>query len=117
MFKTSNLFQSIVTQINHAIGAEGVVSMECKQIVSEYGDMIWDLLVSGVCSFFPSCNLSFVSSCKNYSILFVTICSCNLAKFVRNLDYVLLVELLMKGRNPELLLLTSQNLKNLQAGG
>jgi phytepsin len=41
-----------VTQINHAIGGEGVVSMECKEIVSEYGDMIWDLLVAGVCSFF-----------------------------------------------------------------
>ncbi|MFX6532809.1 pepsin-like aspartyl protease [Acinetobacter baumannii] len=37
-----------MTQINHAIGAEGVVSTECKQIVSQYGDMIWDLLVSGV---------------------------------------------------------------------
>ncbi|KAK6139485.1 hypothetical protein DH2020_026770 [Rehmannia glutinosa] len=39
---------TIVTQINHAIGAEGVVSTECKEIVSQYGDMIWDLLVSGV---------------------------------------------------------------------
>ncbi|KAK4402082.1 Aspartic proteinase [Sesamum angolense] len=39
---------SIVTQINHAIGAEGVVSTECKEIVSQYGDMIWDLLVAGV---------------------------------------------------------------------
>ncbi|KAL2460639.1 Aspartic proteinase A1 [Abeliophyllum distichum] len=39
---------TIVTQINHAIGAEGVVSMECKEIASQYGDMIWDLLVSGV---------------------------------------------------------------------
>ncbi|KAL6517855.1 hypothetical protein OROMI_033556 [Orobanche minor] len=39
---------TIVTQINHAIGAEGVVSTECKEIVSQYGEMIWDLLVSGV---------------------------------------------------------------------
>ncbi|KAK4835689.1 hypothetical protein QYF36_013101 [Acer negundo] len=39
---------SAVTEINHAIGAEGVVSAECKEIVSEYGDLIWDLLVSGV---------------------------------------------------------------------
>ncbi|KAJ8752228.1 hypothetical protein K2173_003864 [Erythroxylum novogranatense] len=38
----------IVTEINHAIGAEGVVSAECKLIVSQYGDMIWDLLISGV---------------------------------------------------------------------
>lgn len=41
---------SVVTEINHAIGAEGVVSMECKEVVSQYGDMIWDLLVSGVIS-------------------------------------------------------------------
>ncbi|GFY94627.1 aspartic proteinase A1 [Actinidia rufa] len=39
---------AVVTQINHAIGAEGVVSMECKEIVSEYGEQIWDLLVAGV---------------------------------------------------------------------
>ncbi|KAI3445483.1 hypothetical protein Pfo_002148 [Paulownia fortunei] len=39
---------TVVTQINQAIGAEGVVSTECKEIVSQYGDMIWDLLVSGV---------------------------------------------------------------------
>lgn len=41
-------YQTVVTQINHAIGAEGVVSTECKEIVSQYGDMIWDLLVAGV---------------------------------------------------------------------
>ncbi|KAM7481863.1 hypothetical protein LguiB_006446 [Lonicera macranthoides] len=39
---------TIVTQINHAIGAEGVVSMECKEVVSQYGELIWDLLVNGV---------------------------------------------------------------------
>ncbi|XP_028779491.1 aspartic proteinase isoform X2 [Neltuma alba] len=39
---------SVVAEINHAIGAEGVVSSECKAVVSEYGDRIWDLLVSGV---------------------------------------------------------------------
>lgn len=42
------MFQTVVTEINHAIGAEGLVSSECKEIVSEYGDLIWDLLVSGV---------------------------------------------------------------------
>lgn len=40
--------QAVVTQINHAIGAEGVVSAECKTLVTQYGDMIWDLLISGV---------------------------------------------------------------------
>uniref|UniRef100_A0A8C2J203 Saposin B-type domain-containing protein n=2 Tax=Eukaryota TaxID=2759 RepID=A0A8C2J203_CYPCA len=39
---------AVITQINHAIGGEGVVSAECKTIVSEYGEMIWELLVSGV---------------------------------------------------------------------
>ncbi|XP_057426633.1 aspartic proteinase-like [Lotus japonicus] len=39
---------TVVTEINHAIGAEGVLSVECKEIVVEYGELIWDLLVSGV---------------------------------------------------------------------
>ncbi|XP_071725712.1 phytepsin-like [Rutidosis leptorrhynchoides] len=39
---------TIVTEINYAIGAEGVLSSECKLLVDEFGDMIWDLLVSGV---------------------------------------------------------------------
>ncbi|KAB1216273.1 Aspartic proteinase [Morella rubra] len=38
----------IVTEINHAIGAEGIVSAECKEVVTQYGDLIWELLVSGV---------------------------------------------------------------------
>ncbi|GAV91757.1 Asp domain-containing protein/SapB_2 domain-containing protein/SapB_1 domain-containing protein [Cephalotus follicularis] len=38
----------IVTEINHAIGAEGVVSVECKEVVSQYGDLIWELLISGL---------------------------------------------------------------------
>ncbi|KAL9234928.1 hypothetical protein vseg_009740 [Gypsophila vaccaria] len=39
---------NVITEINHAIGAEGVFSYECKDIVSQYGDLIWDLLLSGV---------------------------------------------------------------------
>ncbi|KAF8098300.1 hypothetical protein N665_0269s0025 [Sinapis alba] len=39
---------TVITQINHGIGAKGVVSAECKIIVSQYGEMIWDLLVSKV---------------------------------------------------------------------
>lgn len=50
--------QTVVTQINHAIGAEGVVSTECKEIVSEYGEMIWDLLVTGVHLAYTSLSLS-----------------------------------------------------------
>ena len=45
---TSHHFQPIITEINHAIGAEGVVSAECKEVVSQYGDLIWELLISGV---------------------------------------------------------------------
>ncbi|CAM8940071.1 unnamed protein product [Rhodiola kirilowii] len=39
---------AVITEVNHAIGAKGVVSIECKEVVSQYGDMIWELLVSGV---------------------------------------------------------------------
>ncbi|KAK7284461.1 hypothetical protein RJT34_19207 [Clitoria ternatea] len=38
----------VVTEINHAIGAEGVLSVECKDVVSQYGEKIWDLLISGM---------------------------------------------------------------------
>ncbi|PON64859.1 Aspartic peptidase [Parasponia andersonii] len=39
---------AIIAQINHAIGAEGFVSLECKSVVSNYGNLIWDYLVSGL---------------------------------------------------------------------
>ncbi|KAK8623976.1 hypothetical protein V6N13_065335 [Hibiscus sabdariffa] len=58
-----------VTKINDAIGAKGFASMECKKVVSQYGDIMWQLLLSGlkpdkvcfdigVCSFNGSRNLS-----------------------------------------------------------
>ncbi|KAK9665871.1 hypothetical protein RND81_14G142100 [Saponaria officinalis] len=37
---------AVIAQINHAIGATGIVSMECKTVVSEYGQQILDLLLS-----------------------------------------------------------------------
>ncbi|XWS14310.1 hypothetical protein CRYUN_Cryun36dG0111200 [Craigia yunnanensis] len=37
-----------VTKINHAIGAKGFVSMECKKVVTQYGDLMWHLLLSGL---------------------------------------------------------------------
>lgn len=37
---------TIVAQINHAIGAEGVVSMECKEVVKQYGELILELLIA-----------------------------------------------------------------------
>ncbi|KAG9444068.1 hypothetical protein H6P81_015408 [Aristolochia fimbriata] len=36
---------TIVTQLNYEIGAEGVISMECKEVVAEYGEMILELLI------------------------------------------------------------------------
>ncbi|TKY52352.1 Aspartic proteinase [Spatholobus suberectus] len=39
---------TVVTEINRAIGAEGVLSVQCKEVVSEYGELLWDLLISGV---------------------------------------------------------------------
>lgn len=36
---------SIVTEINHAIGAAGVVSQECKTVVAQYGEQILELLL------------------------------------------------------------------------
>ncbi|KAK6254283.1 hypothetical protein SCA6_015588 [Theobroma cacao] len=38
----------IVAQINRGIGAEGIVSLECKNVVSKYGYSLWDSLISGV---------------------------------------------------------------------
>ncbi|XP_073299050.1 aspartic proteinase-like isoform X2 [Primulina huaijiensis] len=37
---------TVVTMINHAIGATGVVSQECKAVVEQYGQTIMDLLMS-----------------------------------------------------------------------
>ncbi|KNA03802.1 hypothetical protein SOVF_205650 [Spinacia oleracea] len=39
---------TVIIEINHAIGAKGVKSMECKEVVSQYGKIIYDLLKSGV---------------------------------------------------------------------
>ncbi|KAL5163644.1 Aspartic proteinase A2 [Glycine soja] len=37
---------TVITMINHAIGASGVMSQECKTVVAEYGQTILDLLLS-----------------------------------------------------------------------
>ncbi|KAI4384959.1 hypothetical protein MLD38_003040 [Melastoma candidum] len=37
---------TIITQINHAIGASGVVSQQCKTVVAEYGKTILDMLIA-----------------------------------------------------------------------
>ncbi|KAI4311046.1 hypothetical protein MLD38_035982 [Melastoma candidum] len=38
----------IVAQINHAIGAVGIVSLECQYVVSKYGNLLWEALVNGL---------------------------------------------------------------------
>lgn len=40
--------------INHAIGASGVVSQECKAVVEQYGQTIMDLLLAEVILVFRS---------------------------------------------------------------
>lgn len=42
--------QSIITEINHAIGATGVVSQECKAVVAEYGETIIKMILEKVCA-------------------------------------------------------------------
>ncbi|GKV15395.1 hypothetical protein SLEP1_g26188 [Rubroshorea leprosula] len=37
---------TIITQINHAIGASGIVSQECKTVVAQYGKTILELLIA-----------------------------------------------------------------------
>ncbi|KAL9690653.1 hypothetical protein QQ045_011059 [Rhodiola kirilowii] len=62
---------AIITEINHAIGASGVVSQECKTVVSQYGKTIIELLLAetrpqkicsqiGLCSFDGTRDVSMV---------------------------------------------------------
>lgn len=37
---------TVITQINHAIGASGVVSQECKMVVDQYGKTILEMLLT-----------------------------------------------------------------------
>ncbi|XP_022866048.1 cyprosin-like [Olea europaea var. sylvestris] len=40
------VLQTIIAQINHAIGASGVISQECKSVVAQYGKTILEMLLS-----------------------------------------------------------------------
>ena len=53
LFSILVLVQTIVAQVNHAIGAEGIISTECKEVVREYGEMILELLIAEVWCWFP----------------------------------------------------------------
>ncbi|RWR97350.1 aspartic proteinase A1-like protein [Cinnamomum micranthum f. kanehirae] len=59
-----------ITEINHAIGAAGIVSQECKTVVAQYGQLILELLLSetepmkvcsqiGLCTFDGTRGVSF----------------------------------------------------------
>ncbi|CAK7348993.1 unnamed protein product [Dovyalis caffra] len=37
---------TVITQINHAIGASGIVSEECKTVVAQYGKIVLEMLVA-----------------------------------------------------------------------
>ncbi|KAK4260410.1 hypothetical protein QN277_003527 [Acacia crassicarpa] len=39
---------AVVTQINHAIGASGYVSFECKNVIHNYGNLLWEFLTDGL---------------------------------------------------------------------
>ncbi|KHN24203.1 Aspartic proteinase [Glycine soja] len=45
-----HLRHGVIAQINHAIGAVGVVSQECKAVVAQYGKTILDKLINEVLS-------------------------------------------------------------------
>jgi hypothetical protein len=45
---TGSSMQAIITEINEKIGAAGVVSQECKTVVSQYGQQILALLLAEV---------------------------------------------------------------------
>ncbi|XP_047266443.1 aspartic proteinase oryzasin-1 isoform X2 [Capsicum annuum] len=64
---------TILTQINHAIGAEGFVSMECKTVFSNYGNLIWENLVSGMCEKLPSPRGKSYINCDVFSLPHITI--------------------------------------------
>lgn len=55
---------ALVTEINYAIEAEGIVSHECKAMAYKYGDKIWDFLVSGI-EFDKVCDETMLCSFKN----------------------------------------------------
>ncbi|XP_010241433.1 PREDICTED: aspartic proteinase-like isoform X3 [Nelumbo nucifera] len=54
---------SIVSQINHAIGAETVTDMDCRQLVRTVGEIVMDLLISQQIQ--PDSVCSMISLCKS----------------------------------------------------
>lgn len=63
--------QSIITEVNHAIGASGVVGQECKAVVAQYGDQIISMLLDKVS--LSSNTLSRKLCCPQHFIMLVMI--------------------------------------------
>lgn len=58
--------QTVIAEINHKIGASGVISQECKAVVAEYGQQILDMLIAQVCSIgFKSSMCSLLTNLMN----------------------------------------------------
>lgn len=88
-FCNTSLFQTVITQINHAIGATGVVSQECKTVVAQYGKTIIEMLLAQVhivlchkfllfyvlTMYLYSKFSMLYDSCGNYSAIFVSLSS------------------------------------------
>ena len=93
-----------MTEINHAIGAEGIVSQECKEVVSQYGNMIWDLLISRVSEFIifatshsPYITVIFSFQGKMLKLNF-HVNRYNLMQYVHRLVYVTSMGLRLRGQ-------------------
>ncbi|KAJ8767712.1 hypothetical protein K2173_020652 [Erythroxylum novogranatense] len=61
---------AVVAQINHAIGARGILSLECKYVYSKYANVIWEYIMSGlqpkfVCGDIGICLLNGSKSARN----------------------------------------------------
>lgn len=83
--------QVVIAQINHAIGAAGVVSQECKQLVAQYGKTILDMLVNEVSYDLFVFLILCVVKLSNMLICFCVCFLCRLShnRFALKLDFVL----------------------------
>ncbi|KAF2284927.1 hypothetical protein GH714_032622 [Hevea brasiliensis] len=58
---------TVITQINHAIGASGIISQECKTLVAQYGKVILEMLIAQLCDRLPSPNGESTVDCSSLS--------------------------------------------------
>ena len=70
--------QPIIAEVNHAIGATGVVSQECKAIVAEYGETIIKMLLAKVYASFSGLLYYSLYLCIANRISFLIVALCNI---------------------------------------